>query len=639
VRHIFGWRPSHDAWRRLYEALDAEHGAAALLVHFRGIRRAPEDVRDDAREIVADAERVVEHEVPAERASTLLGTMAAHLRDEALLRVGIVESPSVMARLFVTTEAPTSAALLATVTSSLDDAAPPIPDDVTRQSFCGGAWSRDATPDAILAPLGQPEIDELFGPREATAMIRTPLPGAIDLPGLRASHSRTAPLAGRAGDDVVLGVNVHRGIRMRVGMDESARFRHTYVIGQTGTGKSTLLSQMILSDIGAGRGVAVLDPHGPLAEEILARIPLERLNDVVFFDVTDSQRPIGFNPLRIDEPDPVKYRRLRDLVIDDLHGYLHRTYSKDMLGPMFETHFRATMSMLLGVEAQVAPTIPNFIIFRRIYNRPQLRSALAARVREMDLIVDDFLTESENAGYDLALKNLAPYVTSKFTRFIADMALRNITCQRHALDVRSIVNEGKILIVYLGKGRFGDMAAGLLASQIVSRIRYEVMRRGAAGQRSPFYLYADEFQLFADQRFAELLAEARKFGLSLTLAHQYAEQLPKPVLDAVLGNVGTCISFRIGAQDASRFVPLFAPEFGEHDLTQVPNFRAYVRSTGCLGNQAFSLETLPLTGNGDPQLADHIRGRSRERYGRPRGEVEREIRETIAGYDALQRGG
>lgn len=364
------------------------------------------------------------------------------------------------------------------------------------------------------------------------------MPLDTEMPGLHINRARTARMIGTSGLDALLVRNVHRGARSAVRLDEGVRFRHTYIIGQTGTGKSTLLLNMILHDIERGRGVGVLDPHGTLIEGVLQHFPVERAEDLVIVDVTDVERPVAFNPLCITETDDLAWRLARDLVIDDLLSYFHLNYNRDMMGPYFETHFRGMMSLLLGVEPQTPERIPNLLLFRSLYTNKGLRQRLVERLRGRDVMIEDFIKEVTSAQGEGSLQNTATYITSKFNRFVSDLTLRNITCQSRTLDFGEIVNEGKVLLFYLGKGRFGDQAAGLLASQIVSRVRQVVMKRGAAAGACPFYLYADEFQLFADERFADLLAEARKFKLSLTLAHQYVQQLPPQVLQGVLGNVG-----------------------------------------------------------------------------------------------------
>jgi hypothetical protein len=265
---------------------------------------------------------------------------------------------------------------------------------------------------------------------------------------------------------------------------------------------------------------------------------------------------------------------------------------------------------------------------REFYNNQDFRTFLAAMTN--DRALEAFVTEADRVHEDASISNMAPYITSKFNRFISDLTLRNITCQNRTLDMDSIIQEGKILLFHFGKGRFGDQAAGLLASQLISRIRSSVMKRGSNPQHRPFFLYVDEFQVLADDRFAELLAESRKFGLSLTLAHQYAQQLPPSILQAILGNVGTSISFRVGALDSELLEPLFSPTFNRKDLMNLPNYCAYVRSFGELGVSPFSLETMPAPTHSSPELAQYLRRDSRTRHGRDRIEVEAEIDESCA---------
>jgi len=215
--------------------------------------------------------------------------------------------------------------------------------------------------------------------------------------------------------------------------------------------------------------------------------------------------------------------------------------------------------------------------------------------------------------------------------------LRNITCQNSILDLEKVVNDGKVLLFYLGKGRFGDFPAGLLASQIVSRIRHAIFKRRARKDARPFYLYADEFQMFADERFSELLAEARKFRLSLTIAHQYAGQLEANILQGILGNVGTMIVFRVGAPDGELLEPIFQPYFNRKDLSSIPNFRACAISFGTLGGVPFSLELPATLGTGDIALAEKVRDISRSRFGRSREIVEAEINSTHQAYNEFSR--
>ena len=635
--HLYPWVPSDDPWRRLLEALSDDPASAALVIHFRGWSQVPEDCREMASRALVVAERIAAFDVE-DRTETVPQLQAEALQHEALRRLSILEGRVLAARVFITASRPPSSALVATVESCLDDASVRPGQAGADSMFRGGALLIPTASSEILSRLDTPSFDLLFGPREASAILRTPMPSDVELPGLSINRARTARIVGRSGDDAPLGTNVHRGLHLPVCLDGPMRFRHTYVVGQTGTGKSTFLLHMILHDIVNGRGVAVLDAHGTLIEQILLHYPPERRDDLIVVDVTDIECPIGFNVLRIEEEDPLEYRLARDLVIDDLYSYIDRTYDlKHVGGPLFETHFRGMLGLLLGLEKQAPPLIPNLMIFRLLYTNSRLRRTLVERIRNKDLMLDDFIEEAIEVTGEGSLKNMSPYVTSKFSRFVSDLTLRNMTCQNLTLDFDEVVKGGKVLLFYLGKGHFGDYAAGLLASQIISRIRYVVMKRGARQDARPFYLYADEFQLFADDRFTELLAEARKFKLSLTLAHQYATQIPEKVLQGVLGNVGTTVVFRVGAVDGEFFEPLFKPSFNQRDLSSLPNFRACVRSFGSLGHAPFSVETgSPLTG-GNPDQVDALRQRSREKYGRAREVVEKEIELTYEAYKKMDK--
>ena len=637
-RHLFPWTPSDDPWRRLLEALCAEEGGGLLVVHARGRRQVPAVCLESATASLIAAEQLAN--LPVDKRSQLLGafhpSQSDSLRREALRRVTLLQGPVIEARVHVVTAGESSPALLAIAQASIDDASTGNEGRRGEALFHGGASLEQRCAGCVFAKLPGDNLQLIFGLEEATAIIRTPMPSEWDYPGLSVNHARTAPSRGQPGDDSPLGWNVHRSARKRIAEDRSMRFRHTYIIGQTGTGKSTLLSHMILHDIARGRGVAVLDPHGSLIDQVLGHIPEERIGDVILVDPTDVDYPIGFNVLSIPDTDPLSYRLARDFIIDDLYSFLDRTYDlKRTGGAVFETHFRGMLALLMGDRAPHAPLIPNLMVFRAIYTNPQLRETLTARIRDKDPMLDDFIREIENvtASNEQSMRNIAPYITAKFTRFVSDIALRNMTCQNQAIDMEKVVDEGKILLFHLRKGRFGDQAAGLLASHIVSRVRQMVMRRGPRSNKSPFYLYADEFQIFADQRFAELLAESRKFRLSLTVAHQFVEQLPSDVLRAVLGNVGTTVLFRVGALDADMMEPLFRPTFGRRDLLSLPNFRAYVRSFGCLGDTPFSVDIDPPLSAGSDNVRELACEHSRASYARPRTAVEHEIVET---YEAFQ---
>lgn len=631
IHHLYPWTPSDDTWRRLLSVLRGESGSAALLVHVLAGAPAAASVADGIRSDLAALERL-----QPDPASAILSDALGIVRRELLGQLVTIEGETLAQRVFLLSAHAPSAALVATVTRSVDDVSASRDLDGPVPMLRGGASILAVESSAPLDPLDLADRDVHFGPREAIAVLRTPMPSDAALPGLPIGRSRTAAFIGTSGNDCVLGTTNHRGSRESVALDGASRFRHAYLIGQTGTGKSTLMARMALHDIRAGRGVTVLDPHGSLNDEILRRIPPDRIDDVVIVDVADTEHPVGFNVLCISETDPRAYRLARDLLIDDLFAYIRRTYSyvSEAMGPVFETHFRGMLALLLGAEPQAEPYIPNLMLFRPLYTSESFLRALVSRQYGKDPVIDEFVLEvlRISSNSEQSMQNIASYITSKVNRFVSDTSLRNITCQNRVLDVDDLVARQRVVLFYLRRGRFGEYAAGLLASQMVSRLRDAVMRRGAASDGPPMYLYVDEFQTFADERIAELLSEARKFGLSLTLAHQFAAQLPAAVLQAVIGNVGTSVLFRVGPADAAALETLLAPTFRAQDLVALDNFRAYVRGSDELGPTPFSIDTMALSEPEDEELADWAREFSRLAYGRPREEVEIEIDNTYHAF-------
>ncbi len=308
------------------------------------------------------------------------------------------------------------------------------------------------------------------------------------------------------------------------------------------------------------------------------------------------------------------------------------------IGPAcpFETHIRGVLGLLLGLDSQQPPWIPNLGLVRAVYYSSSLRKMLLKRLSGRDQSVEDFMREAEAATGDSSLRNMSPYIASKLSRFLCDHAMRNVICQNHSISLPEIVAGRKILLCQLGRGRFGEHSAKLLASALLSRLRHAVIARPCDPSAPPFHLFADECQLFADGRLAELLAEARKFGLALTLAHQYLDQLPADVLQAVLGNVGTLVALRVSPADAERLATLFAPSFSPRELVSLPSFHAVARSHGCLGTAPFTLGIEPPTEGANPRRADLIRQLARLRYGRDHREVEDEIAQTYRAYTNVE---
>jgi hypothetical protein len=296
-------------------------------VHFQNHPQAPTTIQNLAYQNLAIAEKMtVLAQESIYQGTTILQEQLTLLKPQLLQRISILQNPTIAARIFITGAAPIPDALQATLQSSLYH---PSPNDL---NFQAGVTIQPISHQNLLSPLNTPELPLYFSPAEAIAFLRTPMPTETDLPGIPVKRSRTAPITGQSGTDCPLGTNRHRNQTYPIALDTSSRFRHTYIVGQTGTGKSTLLQNMILHDIHQNRGIAVLDPHGELIQGILEHFPKHRTNDLILVDVTDTERPIGFNPLKIDESDPLKYRIARDLIIDDLYAFLDRTYDMRKTG-------------------------------------------------------------------------------------------------------------------------------------------------------------------------------------------------------------------------------------------------------------------------------------------------------------------
>ncbi len=347
---------------------------------------------------------------------------------------------------------------------------------------------------------------------------------------------------------------------------ESDRLRHTYILGQTGTGKSTLLATLAIQDMEEGRGLSVLDPHGDLIEDLLSAVPKSRLDDVTLFDLTDVKHPIGLNMLEYDRTSPQQ----KTFLINEMMAIFGTLYDLQITGgPMFENYMFNAMLLLMQDE-NIEATL---LHVSKVFIDRDFRNALLERCP--DELVKDFWKQAVAAGGETSLANMAPYVTSKLNQFVFNDVLRPIVSQpRSSIDFRSIMDEGKILLVNLARGYAGDMSSALVGMIIVARLmaaalsRYDTPR----DRRRPHYLYVDEFQSFTSRTVPQLLAEVRKYGLGLILANQNLQQLREPTVHAVLGNVGTMLFFRPGPLDTERIQPYVEPTFSRPEILGLPNF-------------------------------------------------------------------
>lgn len=472
----------------------------------------------------------------------------------------------------------------------------------------------------FFSPNGVLTIDE------AACAFRIPWPEAIDPQGLTIKSHRTSLIAPallrhERTDTLLLGINRHRGHINEVRVSDEDRMRHTLVMGQTGTGKSVFLEGMALSDIGRGKGICFIDPHGDSIEKILQHYPEERIDDLVLVDFLNEERIVPFNLIAFGNAEE------RDHLIDDLYAWIDLQYDMKLTGgPIFESYFRGFLRLAMEEEVarQCPPTIHDFF---RIFNDRSYRKYCHSKCS--DLEVYRMVEQALEAGGEAALNNVTPYVTSKFNRFFANQTVKLMTGQEEiSLNFKEIMDKGKVLLINLGRGRFGSATAGLLASQIVSRIQIAAMNRIKinASDRRDFFLYVDEFQTVASEPFIAMLSEARKFRLGLILANQYADQLNNrrvgsddSVLNALLGNVSNMTCFRLGVNDAKTMASVYHPIFQRTDLSNLPVGCCYVNlktsgATPC----SFSLETRNIERRHRPDYVERLRqvGQSRHSISR-----------------------
>ena len=458
--------------------------------------------------------------------------------------------------------------------------------------------------------LGTDELASVFHlPTSATA-----IPNIKWLKAKEAPPPLDLPVGG-----IQVGNSIFRGESKPVFMTDEDRRRHLYVVGQTGTGKSNLIVHMAMNDIKKGGGIAVIDPHGDLIDAILGLIPENRRKDVIIFDPGDVAKPVGLNMLEYNADNPAE----KTFIVNEVQGIFNKLFAAETMGPMFEQYMRNALLLLM----EDIHTPATLLEVPRVFTDVNFRKDKLARIRN-PAVVDFWEKEAVKAGGDAALANITPYVTSKFNNFIANDYVRPIIGQaRSSFNFRKVMDEGKILLVNLSKGRIGDINAGLLGMIIVGKLLMSALSRVdiAQEQRKDFNLYIDEFQNFTTDSIATILSEARKYRLNLVVAHQFISQLAEKIRDAVFGNVGSMIVFRVGADDADYLTKHFEPVFSKNDLINVDNFNAYAKLL-INGHPArpFNIRTLPPL-VGDEKVKAAIKEFSRNSYGRSREDVENEV--------------
>ena len=463
----------------------------------------------------------------------------------------------------------------------------------------------------------------LLGTEEVTSLFH--LPENIKAPNLKwLKAKKTPPPVEIPEEGIMLGRSTYRGKTIDIRMKDADRRRHVYVIGQTGTGKSKLLEYMAYQDIRRGKGVCVIDPHGDLVEDILKNVPKDRAQDVIIFDPSDTDRPLALNMLEFSNPEQ------KSFAINEMINIFDKLYDlRSTGGPMFEQYMRNTM-LLMMEDPESGSTL---LEIPRVLSDEKFRRYKLSRTQN-HVVKDFWEKEAQKAGGEAALANMVPYITSKLTQFVANDIMRPIISQQESsFNFRTVMDEQKILLINLSKGKIGDMNSSLLGMICVGKLLMAALSRVDTDteHRKDFYLYIDEFQNYVSESIAIILSEARKYRLNLTLAHQYIGQLVKNnntnVRDAVFGNVGTMAAFRVGVEDAETIAQQFAPVLDQYDVMNIETYNCYVRLL--VDNQnppAFNMST-ELPPAGSPQTIPILKDMSRMKYGRPREVIKQEILE------------
>lgn len=442
----------------------------------------------------------------------------------------------------------------------------------------------------------------------------------IETPNIYWLKSKKAPAPVNSPQEgLYVGDNLYRGVTKKFCMSNVDRQRHFYIVGQTGVGKSWLLADMALQDIKAGKGVCFIDPHDTF-ESILERIPPERIDDVIYFDPSATDRPMGFNVMECEREDQ------KDFVTSSIINLMYKLYDPyktGIVGPRFEHAIRNIM-----LTVMIEPGATFIEIVRCLTDQSYVQELLP---KLTDPMVKRYWTDQIAQTSDFHKSEVLDYIVSKFGRFITNTMMRNIIGQsQSSFNFRKAMDEGKILIINLAKGTIGEENSAFLGLVLIPKILIAAMSRQDIPEkdRRDFYLYVDEFQNFATQDFAVILSEARKYHLNLTVANQFISQMDDEVKNAVFGNVGTISSFRLGISDAGFLVKQFQPMFNEHDLLNLGTGEIYIKTmVNGVPTEPFSLKVAASEKKkpGDPKKAEMIKRLSALKYGRPRAIVEAEI--------------
>ncbi len=470
------------------------------------------------------------------------------------------------------------------------------------------------------------KISFLLNTEELASVYHLPLP-TTETPNIAwlSAKSFAAP-ENIPTEGIILGKNVYRGVSKDIRIKRDDRRRHTYILGKSGGGKSVLIANMAIQDILNGEGVGVLDPHGDLIKDILERIPPERAEDVILFRPADFERPIGLNLIEFDP----RYPEQKTFVINEMINIFDKLYNlKETGGPIFEQYMRNALLLIMS-DPESGSTLMEV---PKVLADPDFRAMKLSKCSD-PTVVDFWRKEAEKAGGEAALANVVPYVTSKLTQFISNDTMRPIIGQqKSSFNLRDIMDKQKILLVDLSKGAIGEMNAYLLGMILVGKILMSALSRTDLEEekRKDFYLYIDEFQNFTTDSICSILSEARKYRLNLIIANQYLGQLvtnqDSSIKEAVFGNVGTWIVFKVGSEDAEVLEKEFTPVFTKNDLINIEKYTTYIKLLiDNTASKPFSMATpWPLPGQKDSETASKIISLSRLKYGQDRNVIEAQI--------------
>ncbi|MBU0767283.1 type IV secretion system DNA-binding domain-containing protein [Patescibacteria group bacterium] len=479
---------------------------------------------------------------------------------------------------------------------------------------------------------GYLQKDTLLGERELAGIYHFPDSRYNKIPIIEWSTYKALPPPPNAPrEGIILGLNKHRGEETPIRFLDKDRTRHHYIIGKSGSGKSTLLSYMSRQDIANGQGVCIVDPHGDLIEDALAHVPKERAKDIVVFDPSDMQRPMGLNLLE------AKSDEQKDRASLDAMEIFIKLFGNEIFGPRIQHYFRNGCLTLMDDEEEGATLID----VPRLFVDEEFQRYKVSKCRN-PVVLSFWNHEMAKTGAR-EKEEMIPYFSSKFGPFITNTTMRNIIGQpKSAFDIRQIMDDGKVLLVNLSKGKIGDVNAQLLGLIFVNKINMAALSRADTPRpdRRRFYLYVDEFQNFVTDAFVTILSEARKYELALIMAHQYIGQLvgktaaygdaSTQMRDAIFGNVGTIMSFKVGAEDAEYMAKEYAPVISEQDVIGIPNFSCYCKlNINNVPSRPFSMTTIYDESDRNEKLGGLIKEYSRMKYGRKKVFVDQEIEDRI----------